>query len=135
MHYAEGSIMSLLVVALVISKIREAPVPFFLRPITRGIASKLDESFLKKNLETHFSFLEEQVRTSEGDFLCGKKLTGADILMILPLEASQGQAGLTEEKYPKTTAYLGRLLSREAYKRAVEKIKAHTGKYENVNNL
>lgn len=135
MHYAEGSIMSAMVLALVIQRIKDAPVPFFIKPVTRGIAGKVEDSFLKKNFETHFNFLEEQLATSEGNFLCGKNMTGADILMQFPLEAGMGRTGLTKEKYPKICAYVERLMEREAFKSAVENIKKDTGKYESISDL
>ncbi|KAJ6632389.1 hypothetical protein B0H10DRAFT_2206751 [Mycena sp. CBHHK59/15] len=41
MHYAEGSLMTLLTVALVVENIKTAPVPFLMRPITSQVASKI----------------------------------------------------------------------------------------------
>lgn len=135
MHYAEGSIMTLMILTLVVTKIKEAPVPFFIKPITKGVASKIEENFLRGNFATHYSFLEEQLATSGGDFICGKSLTGADILMQLPFEAGVDTTGLTKEKYPKIWAYMERLMARDAYKRAVDKIKDQTGKYESVRDV
>lgn len=39
-------------------------MPFFIKPVTRMIAGKLDSIFLQKNLETHFAFLESQIKSS-----------------------------------------------------------------------
>ena len=127
--------MTLLIVALTTNRIKDAPVPFFIKPITRGIASKVESSFLNGQFATHYAFLEEQLSTSGGDYLCGSNLTGADILMSFPLEAAKERAGLTKDKYPKCVAYVDRLLERDAYKRAMERIKKETGKYESVNDL
>jgi glutathione S-transferase len=41
MHYTEGSFMIPLLVGLVLKGIREAPVPFFLKPVTRMIVSRV----------------------------------------------------------------------------------------------
>ncbi len=45
LHYAEGSIMPLLVMSLVFNKMPEQPMPFFIRPVVRGIASKVKAVF------------------------------------------------------------------------------------------
>ncbi|KAF2232028.1 glutathione transferase [Viridothelium virens] len=124
MHYAEGSIMPLILIGLFISMIRDGPQPFFVRPITRMISGRVDSLFLNPNRKTHFDFLEDQLKTSpdEGEFFCGKELTGADILMIFPLEAARGSGLITQEKYPKLVAYVKKIHEREAFKKAIEKI-------------
>ncbi|KAI9850933.1 MAG: hypothetical protein M1838_004819 [Thelocarpon superellum] len=134
MHYAEGSLMALLVVGLIVSKIRNAPLPFFLKPITSLIAGKVEASYLHPNYKTHFDFLESQMTTSpgNGEYLCGKELTGADILMSFPLEAASRRAGVNVTNYPKLSAYLDRIYEREAYKKAVEKIVEIEGEFKPV---
>jgi len=119
MHYGEGTLMTYLIVALLVSNIRNGPVPFFLKPITNGIANKIDSMFLQPNFKTNYEFLESQLATSSGDFLCGDELTGADIMMSFPLSTAKGRSDLTQEKYPKIWAYVDRLESRNAFKRAV----------------
>jgi len=117
--------------------IRKAPVPFFLKPITRQIAAGVENQFIFPNLKTHFDYLESQLATSpdSGEFFCGSELTGADILMIMPLEASYGASriDLTAEKYPKLAAFVERMHGREAYKRAVQKVEEATGEPFNMN--
>ncbi|KAI9880239.1 MAG: hypothetical protein M1830_004583 [Pleopsidium flavum] len=117
MHYAED--------------IRNSPVPFFIKPITGMIAGKLDSMFVQPNFKTNFSFLESQLASSpnSGEYLCGKELTGADILMSFPLGAARERAGLSVDKYPKLCAYIDRLQARDAYKRAVQKIIDVEGEY------
>ncbi|KAF2843508.1 putative glutathione S-transferase [Patellaria atrata CBS 101060] len=137
MHYGEGSVMIYLIVFLIVRNIRNAPVPFFIRPITNGIANKISSNFVEPNVNTHFGYIEKQLETSPngGDFLCGKELTGADILMIFPVEAARLRLKLGEEKYPKLYAYSDKIREREAYKRAVKRIEDETGEpYEIVQN-
>ncbi len=95
------------------------------------IANKLDTLFLQPNFKTHFAFLESQLSTAPdgGEFLCGKNLTGADILMSFPLEAARGRVGLTQEKHPNLCKWVDRIQEREAYKKAVEKIIEIEGEY------
>ena len=93
---------------MLLSDIKNASVLFFIKPITSKIASKITSSFLKPNFKTHFMFLEEQLATApnKGKWLCGNKMTGADILISFLLEASQGRVGLTKEKYLKLYIYV-----------------------------
>jgi glutathione S-transferase len=111
------------------AEIRNASVPFFIKPISRGIADRVDNAYLNKNIKATFDFLEEQLATSpqNGDFFCGANLTGADIMMIFPLEVGQKRAGVTRSKYPKLSAYIDRIHERDAYQRAIKKIEETTG--------
>src|SRR5271154_6312238 len=43
LHYAEGSAMPPLLLALLVNRIETAPMPFFIRPVAKGIAGKLRE--------------------------------------------------------------------------------------------
>ncbi|KEF56905.1 glutathione S-transferase [Exophiala aquamarina CBS 119918] len=124
MHYAEGSLMPFMLISIIVQRIRSSPVPFFIKPITNGVAGKIDSSFLRPNFKTHYDFLEGQLKTSpdDGGFLCGKAITAADIMLSFPLQAGQSRTGFTKEDYPKVWEYLNRLQEREAYKRAVQKI-------------
>ncbi|KAF2084049.1 glutathione S-transferase [Saccharata proteae CBS 121410] len=138
MHYAEGSMMPLLVISLMFWLVETSPVPFFIKPVTKGIAGRIKSLFLEPNFKTHFGFLEEQLTTAPGGggaFFCGKELTGADILMSYPLEGAQMRAGLSKEAYPKLNAYVERLHEREAYKKAVAKIEEVTGEKYDPNVL
>jgi glutathione S-transferase len=113
-----------------VTVIREAPVPFFIRPITGMISNKMTQQFIKPNFETHYQFLESQLATSpdNGQFLCGKDLTGADFLMEFPLEVGETYSGMTKEQYPRVYEYLERLKDREGFKKAAKKVEELEGK-------
>ena len=113
-------------------EIRNAPLPFFLKPITRAIAGRVDTMYLNKNFAAHLDFLEQQLNIAGGDFFCGSQLTGADIMMIFPLEAGQERAGITEAEYPLLYQYIRRIHEREAYKRAIKKVEDATGEKFNM---
>ncbi|KAF3481037.1 glutathione S-transferase [Arthroderma uncinatum] len=123
-HYAEGSLMPLFLVQLVVNRIRGSPVPFFLKPITRGIADKIEDSYLKRNIKLHLDFLEDQLKTSPdgGRYICGDELSGADIMMSFLVEAASASKAVTEESHPALGRYLAQLKQREAYKKAVDLI-------------
>lgn len=131
MHYAEGTLMPFLVLALLMGNIR-SKAPFFIRPISNAIVNNIDSLYLTPNFKSNWEFLESKLATSpnEGKYLCGKDLTGADILMSFPLGAAKKRAGVTKEKYPLLWAYIDRLEAGESYKRAVQKIIDLEGSYD-----
>jgi glutathione S-transferase len=112
--------------------IKSAPVPFFIRPITNGIASRVQASFLNDQFDLHYRFIEGQLATSPdgGEFLCGKELTGADIMMSFPLDAANGRSGVKKENFPKAFAYVAKMYERDAYKRATQKIIEAEGEFK-----
>jgi len=132
MHYAEGSLMPNLLMALMVKRIRSSPVPFFIKPVTNGVANTIESSFLKRNFKIHYDFLESQLATSpdNGSFLCGKNLTAADIMMSFPMEAGQSRSGMTKAQYPKIWAYIDQLHQRPAYKRSVDIIVDREGEFK-----
>lgn len=111
------------------SVVKNASVPFFVRPITDRVADQITSTFLKPNYKTHYQFLESQLATSpdNGEYLCGKELTAADIMMSFPLEAGVSRSGMTEQEYPRLWKYVNLLHQRDAYQRSVQKIKEIEG--------
>lgn len=118
--------------SVTLEDIRDAPVPFFIRPVTNMIVSKVNSSFLDHNLKTNFDFVEEQINTSPGGgrYLCGDELSGADIMMGFILEASLDQDVISKETYPGLVKYIEHVQGREAYKKAVETVVELEGSYK-----
>ncbi|CAO2652513.1 Nn.00g007960.m01.CDS01 [Neocucurbitaria sp. VM-36] len=129
LDYTEGSLFTYLMIALVIGNIEKAPVPFFIKPITRGIAGKVNTSYLDPELKNHFDFLEDYLTSSpsKGDFFCGPSITGADIMMHFALEGAAQRVPLSETNYPKLYEYMRRLQTRDAYKRAADRVSEASG--------
>jgi glutathione S-transferase len=119
LHYAEGSLMPLLVMQLVFGHIRKAPMPFFAKPIARQIAGGLERSFLAPQLKLHLGFLEGEL--AKHTWLAGESFSAADVQMSFPLEAASGRAGLSATTYPHVFALLERMRARPAYQRALQK--------------
>ena len=97
--------------------------------VTGGLTS----AYINPNVATNFEFLEQQLATSpdNGQYLCGPKLTGADILLSFPLGAARaGRVSLTKEKYPKLYAYVERLEAEPGFKKSIEKIIEVDGSYD-----
>lgn len=118
LHYAEGSLMPILLLRLIMSKVEDGKVPFFVKPIAKAIVKKVNEAFTDPQSELHFGFIEDELGKST--WLAGDALTVADIQMSFPLEAAAARFG-HGTRYPKIRAFVDRVHGREAYKRALEK--------------
>jgi glutathione S-transferase len=126
LHFAEGSAMPPLVMKLVFQKVKESPMPFFARPIARGIADKVLGAFVDPNLARQIAFMEAELAKSS--WFAGAALSAADIQMSFPIEAANQRAGLGKDKTPRLLDWLARAHARPAYQRALER----GGKYDYV---
>ncbi|RHZ55024.1 hypothetical protein CDV55_103372 [Aspergillus turcosus] len=131
MHYTEGSFMPFLVMQLVMDSIRNAPVPFFIKPLTGMVASKVEQAFVAPNLTSHFEFLEDQLKTAPGGgpYLCGRELTATDIMMSFPVIAALGKMPGLRARYPRLAEYADKLQAMDGYKRAVAKVEEIDGSF------
>ena len=117
LHYAEGSLMPLLVMKLVLSRVPQA-VPGLIRPIARRIVSGIENLYLGPNLRLQLDYVEAELGKSE--WLAGGEITAVDVQMSFPIEAAAAR-GDTDKPRPKMKAFLERIHARPAYKRALEK--------------
>jgi glutathione S-transferase len=101
MHYAEGSAMLPLLLALYAGLLGDGAA--LLRPRIDG------------EIANNLSYMEAALAGRH--FFVGNDLTGADIQLIFVLEA----AGSRLEPYPGLTAYRDRMHARPAYQRGIEK--------------
>lgn len=131
MHYTEGSLTPFLVMKVVMNSVRNAPVPFFIKPVTRMIASKVEGAFINPNIHTHLAFLEDQIKTAPGGgpFLCGDQITSADIQLSYSVIAALSRQPSLRSQYPGVAAYADRLQAIESYKRGVAKIERIEGTF------
>ena len=118
LHFAEGSAMPPLLLKLVCDRIASAPLPFFVRPIARGIAAKVEATAVQPNLKRQFDFMESEL--AAGDWFAGDAFSAADIQMSFPLEAAAQRAGL-DAHWPRLKDFLARIHARPAYQRALER--------------
>ncbi|HYD05971.1 MAG TPA: glutathione S-transferase [Reyranella sp.] len=117
LHYAEGSLMPLLLMKLIFSRI-PGRLPFFMRPVGRAISAGANKTLLDPQIGTHFMFLESELGRRE--WFAGPEFTAADIQMSFPLEAAAARAPIVRQM-PKLSAFLDRIHARPAYQRALEK--------------
>ncbi len=107
MHFAEGSAMLPLLLALYTGPLGDAAAP--LHPRIFG------------EIENHFSYLESKLEAR--DFVTGDSLTGADFQILFVLEAANANGLL--EPYPNLKRYVAAMQARPAYQRALK----HGGAY------
>ncbi len=110
MHYAEGSAMLPLMLALYAGTLGDGAAP--LRP-------RIDSE-----IANHFGYMENALKGRS--YFVGDELTGADIQLLFVLEA----AGDVLESYPLLRTYRTRMQGRPAYGRAIAK----GGPYDLVQN-
>lgn len=118
LHYAEGSAMPPLLMKLVFDTMARAPMPFFVKPIAKGIAAKVKSSFISPQIELHLNYMEAELEKSK--WFAGSEFTAADIQLSFVLEAASARGGL-DARRPRLMDFLKRIHARPAYQRALEK--------------
>jgi glutathione S-transferase len=98
LHYAEGSLMPWLLVALVIRRM--------------GLLGRPAGPKVRAMIATHLDYLESEL--AGRDWFAGDEFTAADIMMSFPLETSRDRAGLDSSR-PRLIAWLDRIHARPAY--------------------
>jgi len=104
MHYAEGSLMPLLFVMLVINRM--------------GILGKPARPRIQAMIDVHLDYLEEEL--AKRDWFACDEFTALDVMMSFPLEAASHRAGLDGTR-PRLIAWLDRIHARPAYREALRR--------------
>jgi glutathione S-transferase len=104
LHFAEGSLMSLMLIALVISRIPEAKES----PVRARILERM-----KKMLE----FVDGELAGRE--WFAGSELTAADVMMVFPFTTMRRFLDYDLSPYANIAAYLERVEARPAYGKAM----------------
>lgn len=116
LHYAEGSLMPLLLMKLVVGQLGKPPVPFGVRSIGKLIGKGIENAFLNKQLETHARFIEGEL--AHRPWFAGDELSMADVQMSFPVFALLSRGGI--ENLPNLQAWKKRVEMRPTWKRAIE---------------
>ena len=103
MHFAEGSVMTPVLLNLYVGRLGEAGAPLHPR--------------IQSELDNHFSYMEQMLRPS-GHFVLDE-LSAADIMLSFPAQIAMRLE--RRAAYPKLAAFVDALEARPAYQRAVEK--------------
>lgn len=104
LHFAEGSLMSLMLIALVISRIPEAKES----PVKARIDARM-----KAMLE----FVDGEIASRE--WFAGSEFTAADVMMVFPFTTMRRFLEYDIAPYANIAAYLERIGSRPAYRKAM----------------
>jgi glutathione S-transferase len=103
MHYAEGSLMTQMLLKLYVGRLGEPG---------RALLERIETQ-----IRTHLEFVEGEL--GDAQFLTGAEFTAADIQMSFPLELAATQKLI--EQQPRLKQLIARLHARPAYQRALEK--------------
>jgi len=101
MHFAEGSAMFPLTLALYARFLGDAAAPLQFR--------------IDSEIENHLSYMEHAL--GDRPFFVGDDLTGADIMLLFPLQA----AGARLAPFPRLVAYRDRMQARPAWQHGLER--------------
>ncbi|NNF39935.1 MAG: glutathione S-transferase [Woeseiaceae bacterium] len=118
MHYAEGTFMPLMIISLILARVEDAPMPFFVKPVARGIAGKVRASYLDSNIGRNLKFMDETLGQSQ--WFGGDQFSAADVQMSFALEAAEVRTDL-ETGYPHLAGFLAAVRARPAYKAALDR--------------
>jgi glutathione S-transferase len=117
LHFAEGTAQPPSLLKLVFDRVK-SKAPVLVRPIARAIADKALGAYVLPNIERNLAFMESELGKHE--WFAGEQFSAADIQMSFPVEAYRARGGL-DEKRPRLMAFLEKIHSRPAYRRAVER--------------
>ncbi|MBT8087995.1 MAG: glutathione S-transferase [Gammaproteobacteria bacterium] len=118
LHYAEGTFAPLMIISLILNRIDTAPMPFFIKPVAKGITGKVRSGYLDANVSSNLAFMEQTLSNSR--WFCGDNFTAADVQMSFPLEAAEIRIDLATD-YPHVTAFLKTIRDRPAYNAALDR--------------
>jgi len=105
LHYAEGSLMPVLFVKLVLSR-----VPLLGRVALRKFQPMID---------VHMDYIESEL--TRRAWFAGESFTAADVMMSFPLEAARGRAGISRDTHPHIFQWVDTIHARSAYQMALAK--------------
>ena len=105
LHFAEGSLMTLLLTSLTLSRIAEAAAS----PVTGRVRDRL------KNL---LAFIDGEL--GAGPWFAGETFTAADVMMVFPFTTLQQFMEVDIAALPNMVAYLQRIEARPAWKKAMD---------------
>ena len=116
LHAAEGSLQPLLLMALLFRLMPER-APTLARPVVRKVADTAMSGFVTPRLAEQLAHADRTLADREW-FAGGQGPTGADVMMIFPLEAATARAdGM--DRYANVAAYVARVHERPAYRAAL----------------
>ncbi|WET40365.1 glutathione S-transferase family protein [Citrobacter enshiensis] len=115
LHYAEGSLMPLLLLKLVFVSLGKHPVPFGLRTLGGVLGQGVQKAWLNPQLETHARYIDAHL--ARRPWFAGDHISMADIQMSFPLFALLARSGIDDLTH--ISAWKKRVETRPAWQRAI----------------
>lgn len=115
LHFAEASIMPLLVMRLVFTKVVEKS-PMLIKPVSKSIRKQVENNMINDSLTTMLNMMEQQLQHNH--WFAGEAFSAADIQMHLVVVATNAGSGLDKVKYANILNWLKRCEARAAFKQA-----------------
>lgn len=116
LHYAEGSLMPLLLMKLVFGSLGKSPVPWLLRPVGNLLGQGVQKAYLNKQILTHARFIEDHL--GKTPWFAGQAFSAADIQMIFPAIALLARGGIKD--LPNLEAWMKKAQMRPAWQKAIQ---------------
>jgi glutathione S-transferase len=104
LHFAEGSLMSLMLIALVLSRVPEAAES----PVQARVHARMNQML---------SFVDAEL--GEGPYFAGPMFTSADVMMTFPFTTMRLFLDYDLAQFPNLVAYVKRIEARPAYQKAM----------------
>ncbi len=118
LHFAEASIMPLLVMRLVFTKVVEKS-PMLIKPVSKSIRKQVENNMISDSLTTMLNMMEQHLQHNH--WFAGEAFSAADIQMHLVVVATNAGNGLDKVKYANILNWLKRCEARDAFERAEAK--------------
>lgn len=118
LHYAEGSLMPLLVMTLVFRTVPKK-MPWWLKPIAKGICQGVQQQFLQPQIQRHGEFIEAHLARFDGQF-AAQWPTPADIQMSFAVQAMAARD--SRSNAPSIRAFLQKVEADPAWQRVVARV-------------
>lgn len=116
LHYAEGSLMPLMVMKLIFGRMGKAPVPLLMRPIGAAFGNGVQKAWLDKQVATHRDFIEQHLQRHP--WFAGQHFSIADVQMSFPLQGLAARSSL--DNAPAIRSWLEKITQRAAWQRAIK---------------
>lgn len=120
-HFAEGTMMPPLIANLVLGKAKAKKKPFLVKAIADKVIDAILNAYYAPNNEQNVAHVEKHLAKQAqigSDFFVGDRLTGADFMMLFPLEAMVANKPGAMPTH--IVAYVNRMQQRPAYQKALQ---------------
>lgn len=121
MHFAEGSLMPPLLVALLMGRLKSKAVPFLIRPLTSMVADTLNGKYTHGQIDDMMAAVEGHLSKPGRKWFVGDRLTCADIQMSYPVLAALQRSHRAPSHWPSTQSWAERIQARPGFQAAIDK--------------